>query len=440
MRSTVSATFPPGRLTVGLALALTAAGCDSIVDAPRADALRVSARTAASTAPPRAPVFVSRVPGYPAPVVYILYREYLHKNPGLTSLNPENKHYQQYIERRLRQLYPARGYPGMMQDGVEEERQQRLAWAAYQKELQAWKRGNTIGIMTCTGSTFYDPETGENCPPVGGGEDPPPEPEADPTVDPSWNGQEEFPPPSDDFVPTLQMEIDSLQMTQPEIDRLYYQESLADGSFFARWDEVIVASGSGRRATLDDLIIAAGDGWTPLGRKPGPRGELTIQIDRAVVAGILLGAHIGYKAWRVDQAVDRAREKSAQYFPVDYESTKRDAYRHIFWNMQMRRYVGADVAKVIADRHEANGGNTPPDLYMDLHNNHIGREAKYHAFRGHVLWDRWDWREWAEKVRNYMNRPENAEYIAEWASSTPTREEARARASLVPVHKYIYFK
>jgi hypothetical protein len=128
MPNPVSTTLSPSRRTVVLALALlTGAGCDSVVDAPPAAAPPVSERAAASTSPPRAPVFVSRVPGYPAPVVYILYREYLHKHPGITALSPENKHYQQYIERRLRQLYPARGYPGMMQDGVEEERQQRLA-------------------------------------------------------------------------------------------------------------------------------------------------------------------------------------------------------------------------------------------------------------------------------------------------------------------------
>lgn len=427
--------LPSRALSLVAALVLfSAPACDSIVSVAPPAAPTKSER-ATSGPMPQAPSFVSRVPQYPAPVVHILYREYLHKNPGLTSLSPDDKRYQQYMERRLRQLYPARGYPGMVRDAVEEHREQRLAWAEYQRKLKSWS--GQVGIMACDGGSIIDPETGENCFPSGGGGDPALEP--DPTVDSSWEGQEEYTPPGDDFVPTLQMEIDSLQMTQPEIDNLYYQESLADGSFFQRWDEVIVTTSTGARATLDDLIVAAGEGWTPLGRKGG-REEITIQVDPVVVAAVLVHAYVGYQAWRIHQSVGRAREKSLQYFPQDESSTQRDAYRHIFWNMQMRRYAGAFTAKVIADGYEARGNNEPRDRVMDLHNNDIGREVRYRAFRGHLVWDRWDWREWAEKVRNYMNRPENAEYIPEWVTSRPSLDAAKAREQLVPAQKYIYFQ
>lgn len=76
---------------------------------------------------------------------------------------------------------------------------------------------------------------------------------------------------------------------------------------------------------------------------------------------------------------------------------------------------------------------------MDLHNNDIGRSHRYHAFRGHWLWDRWDWREWAQKVRSYIDTPANAEYIPEWLSSPPALEEAWAREACVPDAEYIYF-
>ncbi|MEW5927646.1 MAG: hypothetical protein AB1941_09180 [Gemmatimonadota bacterium] len=379
-------------------------------------------------APPTPPTFVTRTAVYPAAVVYILYREYLHKNPGLTTLSPEDKHYQQYLERRLRQLYPTKGYPGMMRDAVDEMRRQRLAWKAYREEYDAW-----IQSISPLCNDGYDPNTGEPCTTTGDGTT------SDPTVDSSWDGQDEHEVPPDEMIPTLQMEIDTLQMTQPEIDQLYYQESLADGSFFFSREELIVTS-TGQKATIDDLIRAAGDGWMPPGN--GGQGEVVVQVNPAIIAAVLVtGAVIGWKAYRVKQAADRANEKSNEYFgQFAYSSTKRDAHRHIFLNVQMRRHVGSYLTKWITDNHEAEGNNPPGDLAMDYHNNDIGREVKYKNFRGHWLWDRWDWKEWAEKVRNYINTPTNEEYIAEWKTSRPaTLQEANARASLVPDWKYIYF-
>ncbi|HLL45513.1 MAG TPA: hypothetical protein VK399_02345, partial [Longimicrobiaceae bacterium] len=94
----------------------------------------------------------------------------------------------------------------------------------------------------------------------------------------------------------------------------------------------------------------------------------------------------------------------------------------------------------IADNHEAQGNNSPSDLAMDYHNNDIGREVRYKNFRGHWLWDRWDWKEWAEKVRNYVNTTSNGEYIPEWKTNPPsTLQEANARAAMTPNWKYIYF-
>jgi hypothetical protein len=363
-------------------------------------------------------------------VIYILYREYLHKNPGLTTLSPEDKHYQQYLERRLRQLYPTKGYSGMMQDAVEEMRQYRLAWKVYEEEYDAW-----VQAISPFCNDGVDPNTGEPCnvPEAGGGTS------SDPTVDGSWGGQEEHPVPPDEMIPTLQMEIDTLQMSQPEINQLYYQESLANGSFFFSREELIVSS-TGQKATIDDLIRAAGDGWMP---STGPAlGEVVIQFDPGTWAQIAItGAVIGWKAYRIKQAVDRANAKSNEYFgQLNYSSTKRDAHRHIFLSMQLRRYVGSDLAKWGTDLYEVWGNNLPPDRAMDYHNNDIGREVRYHNFRGHWLWDRWDWKEWAEKVRNYINTPTNEEYIPEWKTNPPsTLQEANARAAMTPNWKYIYF-
>jgi hypothetical protein len=372
------------------------------------------------------PKFVSSTPTYPAAVIYILYREYLHKHPGLTRLSPEDEHYQQYLERRLRQLYPARGYSGMVRDAVQEMKQNRLAWRDYQQKQDAWVQ--SIAPFCNDG---YDPNTGEPCPTID---------TSDPAVDSSWDGQEEHAVPPDEMIPTLQMEIDTLQMTQPEIDHLYYQESLATGTFFTRTDEVIVTS-TGAKATLDDLIRAAGEGWAPPGTAPG-QGEVVIQVNPTVIAAVVVSAGIiGWKAYRVVQAAQRSREKSLEYFgTLDYSSTKRDAMRHIFWNMQMRRHVGSFFAKLVADFHEDQGNNSPADKSMDYHNNDIGREVKYRNFRGHWLWDRWDWKEWAVKVRDYVRYAPNGEYIPEWDSNPPTTFfDAQGREVAVPEWKYIYF-
>ncbi|HZG42616.1 MAG TPA: hypothetical protein VEY93_06610 [Longimicrobium sp.] len=180
------------------------------------------------------------------------------------------------------------------------------------------------------------------------------------------------------------MEIDALQMSSPEVAEINYQESLATGSFYERRDEVIVTS-TGARATIDDLIRAAGDGWVPPGSPTrGTNSTITIQVDPVTIAAIVVsGAVIGWKAWRVKQAADRARQKSEEYFPSQqYSSTKRDAHRPIFFNMQSRRYIGAFLTKSISDNHENNGNNAPADWAMDLHNNDIGRspDSKYIYF------------------------------------------------------------
>jgi hypothetical protein len=108
--------------------------------------------------------------------------------------------------------------------------------------------------------------------------------------------------------------------------------------------------------------------------------------------------------------------------------------------MQMRRHLTSFIAKQIADSHESTGGNTIADREMDLHNNDIGRSIKYENFRGHWLWDRWDWKEWAEKVRNYINYAPNGEYIPEWQNQQNlTLQAAHTREQQVPNAKYIYF-
>ena len=237
--------------------------------------------------------------------------------------------------------------------------------------------------------------------------------------------------------PTIQMEIDTLQLEGPEVDAIHYYEALATGTYAPGGGpgggDTINMTGVGDGPTRDDLIRAAAAGRSP--------GEVTAQVSEQLLATIALGVVGAWKAHRVQQASDRAHRKSTEFYPgVDPQDTKRDAHRHVYVNMMLRRYVGATAAKIIADRHENQNDNVSTARVMDLHNNDIGRSVRYNAFRGHWLWDRWDWQEWAAKVRNYIDNPANAEYIPEWSvEPRPTIDQAWDRETCVPDAKYIYF-
>jgi hypothetical protein len=147
----------------------------------------------------------------------------------------------------------------------------------------------------------------------------------------------------------------------------------------------------------------------------------------------------GYKYFRAKQAAHRAVAKTAEFFPsFTGNDDQADAFRHIYLSVMLRRYLGKTVTKAVTDDHESN--SVGATHVMDLHNNDIGRTHRYEQFRNHWLWDRWDWREWARRVRDYINYPAgNGVYIPEWQSG-PTTEQAWQREASVPDARYIYFK
>lgn len=310
------------RNVCGIAALLLLCACEASVAPVSANgAAPAQDRAAGVPVRPIAPVLEAKAPGYPPLAIYIVYREYVHQNPGLTTLSDDDPRYQQYMEKRLRELYPARGYAGMMRDAVAEARRNRLLVRQYERDVREYDRrmralstastNSSSATSTCEAS-YADSNAG---------------------ADSSWSGQEEFAVPPDEQLPTIQMEIDTLQLEGPEVDAIHYYEALATGTY------------------------------APGG---GPGGGDTINMTG-----------------------------------VEDGSTAR---------------------------------------VMDLHNNDIGRSVRYHAFRGHWLWDRWDWQEWAAKVRNYIDNPANAEYIPEWSvEPRPTVDQAWDREACVSDAKYIYF-
>jgi hypothetical protein len=260
------------------------------------EGLSSASRMAVAPAPP---VFREDIPLYPAPVLYILYREFVHKNPHLTSFTPDNKQYQNHVERRLRQLYPGKGYPGMTADARRAMSEYLRAWATYERDLRLYGSGTVQSIGDCEFQIVPTEECGGGIGGDDGGSIPPEEP---PTgEDPSWDGKEEHPEYPEWYIPTVVEEADSLQALPHEIERLDYYESLADGTYYR-----FVGDGggyledpgyilvNGRQAfSRDDLIRLAGEGVTPLD-EVNTQGLGTALVVAAAAAGVP-----GYLYWRV---------------------------------------------------------------------------------------------------------------------------------------------
>lgn len=376
---------------------------------------------------PVTPALQNRAPLYPAIALYIVYREWVNGHPGITTLNQDDPHYQRYMERRLRALYPNRGYSGMMREAVAETRQNQAAWQQYEREMREYERQmNTYSALsgytianTC-GTTYVDPYAGQ---------------------DASWSGQEEYAVPPDSQLPTIQMEVDTLMLVGQQVDDLYYYESLSKGTYAATSGGGGGGGGGGNEpinmtgvsGSKDDLIRAAALGQASSG------GEIGVQSLTAGVISVGVGL-MAWKAVRAATAHNLAREKSTAFFALAEGDTKRDAHRHIYWSMMLRRWVGKFVAKSITDWYENHTNSTGAPRVMDLHNNDIGRTHRYNSFRGHWFWDRWDTSEWAVRVRDYINNETaNAAYIPEWYQATITTEQAWAREACVPDEKYIFF-
>jgi len=358
-------------------------------------------------------------PVYPAIALYIVYREYVNQKPGIRQLSLDDRDYQKYVEKRLRQLYPGRGYDPMMSTAVAEYRRRTDLAGVSGGPLQPFSFGGG-----CDPSALICDDGSPNQPVY--------------QPDPSWDGQQEHAGLPEGFVPTLQEEIDSLQLTQPEIQELYYYESLASGSYRSQTSTLDGA------LSTDDLIRAAAE-------RRSPAGTITPQVN-PVYVGVLVGTGVWalYKIYRAQKAADRAFEKAAEYYPsLTGADDRRDAFRHIFWNVQLRRWLTAGDANYLATRHEDSGAynqsgtkyadNPANSKVMDLHNNAIGHHYKYHHFRGHWFWDRWNTDAWSRRVRDYINDPANGVYIGEWVQAVPTLEAAWQREAAVPRASYIFF-
>lgn len=183
-------------------------------------------------------------------------------------------------------------------------------------------------------------------------------------------------------------------------------------------------------ATLNDILNTSGKTQT-----------ISRRFDASIfgMIAIMLGSYIYERALLCEQ---RAITMTLTYYGetdsngtiILNSSTDGDAFKHIFVNVMLRRYLTQPLAYLIMDvYYEYANPNHPCDTYMDWHNNYVGRKTKYSTFRvGN------DWENWGVNVKNYINNISNGVY-KNWTSSTPLNV-IKKEEKKVDDKKYIFIK
>jgi hypothetical protein len=235
------------------------------------------------------------------------------------------------------------------------------------------------------------------------------------------------PEPEEEPVPftTLEDEIEQTDMSQEDIDLFLALEDIAQS------DPPVDSE------TLENLLNADG----------GRLGQRIIPL----FAVYYMSAVMPYAAFRIYLGHSHANQRATEYYGAHgADAGKRgDAFKHIFMSMYLRRYIGRPHAALAMYLNEArrdlDGSNNPPNREMDFHNNYIGMKSKYGHFRGHWLWDRYNWGTWGRRVRNYVNKHSNGVKMEAWDDDIgeiyPTSNYvARNQADVVSSKKYIWFE
>lgn len=169
-------------------------------------------------------------------------------------------------------------------------------------------------------------------------------------------------------------EIEILNMTEDEIAWIISMNELARMKRFANLDDILKINKSKESKEV------------PLLNGPALRMVM-----------IVYGAYVFERTWiSAKRAIDKSKEFYGDYLP----GQKGDAFKHIFVNVMLRRYLSRPMAYFIMDVIYENIPpiNQPCDRYMDWHNNYVGRVTKYSDFRKTDNWETW-----ATKVRNFIN-------------------------------------
>lgn len=147
--------------------------------------------------------------------------------------------------------------------------------------------------------------------------------------------------------------------------------------------------------------------------------------------------------YRIIQSKARAEKLAQYYYGEETHSGKQgDAFKHIYVNVLLRQYTNILTAWLVMDMYwEHAHPNAPCDHYMDLHNNIVGRNTRYHEFvntdsEGECSNAR-EWLLWAERVQHFVQDSTNGEFQP-WNKESPTFIVEPAAQKTEDIH-YIYW-
>lgn len=318
--------------------------------------------------------------------MHIIYREFVNKNPQINTIAELNEKFPSYLEYRLIELYPEDSYKGMVKDGIQELKALEDNYNQYISELKYYNYSIDDALFKVLD---------------------------DSTEDENWPDEMAA---NMYYIPTLEQEIDSLQMTAEEIQLWMDIENFVNDT----------TGGLAKKADINRFILAKPNNW--------------------IQAGLIAAGVGGYMYLRAITCSNRAQSKERSYFDgkKTYD-TRGDAFRHTFVSVLLRRYLTKFMSWLIMDGREwSAASNDYAGKEMDLHNNYLGRTKKYWYFRANVIWDRYDWVKWGKRVRNYIKNQDKRAYIEEWVTNkpgyvVPTKAAAKTRADRVSSWKFIYF-
>ena len=141
--------------------------------------------------------------------------------------------------------------------------------------------------------------------------------------------------------------------------------------------------------------------------------------------------------YRIIQSKARAEYVAEYYYPGGTKDGMRgDAFKHIYVNMLLRRYVSEAMSWLIMDVYwEGVGNNAPCDMVMDLHNNQIGRSRRYWEFRGD---ERYDWKQWGDNILHFIEDTTANSIYQSWNKQLPLHLIRAAEEHASPLH-YLYW-
>jgi len=343
---------------------------------------------------------------------YIAHREFVNMNPTLKEGAEFEEKAMAYIENRLLEMEPEKkGYTGMLK-----------AFDNQQKEsISAYKLRLTLSGLSKT--------------------------ESDDAPEPDFPG----------FVTTIEQELAFLKPAEAERNELLALEAVVKqktnlGKTFSA--EAYQGQIRELKKTLATTWLNDEETWevftTPLEEVMEIDGTADISYpdpDRerlfAVFAALRLASHF-LVVTRTLLARKYAIDEQKRLYPNSGGGDEGDAFRHVYVNVLMRRWLGKNLARDIGTLYEIIRPNEPRHRAMDLHNNYVGYDSQYDALRGHWLLDVLDWPEMSRRTAAFIENSSNGHYIAAWSGAgiSPTHPstyaDAYAIANTVSVNQYIY--